>query len=159
MIIGLRLAVAVPSNSVRRKPTSNLCHHAAFPFIHGTVARRRFSRSGFASENHIYKHARPRESKKVEVLISARAPSGRMRLTATDSRQNQAFHMKETFVISNDRDCFIELTHRDSDPSVWIVRRWTKSMWFKKRISSDWFINRSQAFAYAKEMKREHDRY
>jgi len=31
-------------------------------------------------------------------------------------------------------------------------------MWFKKRISSDWFINRSQAFAYAKEMKREHDR-
>jgi hypothetical protein len=32
-------------------------------------------------------------------------------------------------------------------------------MWFKKRISSDWFINRSQAFAYAKEMKREHDRY
>jgi hypothetical protein len=67
--------------------------------------------------------------------------------------------MKEIFVISNDRDCFIELTHRDSDPSVWIVRRWTKFMWFKKQISSDWFINRSQAFAYAKEMKREHDRY
>lgn len=43
-IIGLRLAVAVPSNSVPRKPTSNLHHHAAFPFIHGTVARR-FSRT------------------------------------------------------------------------------------------------------------------
>jgi hypothetical protein len=151
--------VAVPSNSVRRKPTSNLHHHAAFPFIHGTVARRGFSPSGIAGGYHSYEQVRSRESKKVEVLISARAPCGRMPPTANDSRQNQAFHMKETFVISNDRDCFIELTHRDSDPSVWIVRRWTKFMWFKKRISSDWFINRSQAFAYAKEMKREHDRY
>jgi hypothetical protein len=60
-------------------------------------------------------------------------------------------------VISNARNCFIEVLHREADPSIWIVRRSKKIFWSNKRISSDWFINRQQAFAYADEMKREHD--
>ena len=56
-------------------------------------------------------------------------------------------------IISNIRNCFIEVLHHNADPSTWIVRRWKKFLWFKKRISSDWFINRQQAFAYAHEMK------
>lgn len=59
-------------------------------------------------------------------------------------------------IISNIRKCFIEILHNGSDPSVWIVRRWKKILWFKKRISSDWFINKQQAFAFASEMKRQY---
>jgi len=65
--------------------------------------------------------------------------------------------MKNRTVISNDRDCFIELLHRDSDPGVWKVRRWKKFLWFKKRISSDWFTDRQQALAFVNEMKRGRD--
>jgi hypothetical protein len=65
--------------------------------------------------------------------------------------------MKNVTVISNARDSFIELTHRDSDPGSWIVRRWTKFMWFKKRVSSDWFNDKQQALQFANEMKREHN--
>jgi hypothetical protein len=61
-------------------------------------------------------------------------------------------------IISNIRNCFIEVLHHDSDPSTWIVRRWKKFLWFKKRISSDWFINRQQAFVYAHEMKGTYNR-
>jgi hypothetical protein len=65
--------------------------------------------------------------------------------------------MKNRTVISNDRDCFIELLHRDSDPGVWKVRRWKKFLFFKKRISSVWFIDGEQALAYARRMKREYE--
>jgi len=61
-------------------------------------------------------------------------------------------------IISNIRNCFIEVLHHDADPSTWIVRRWKKILWFKKFISSDWFINRQQAFAYAHEMKGNYNR-
>lgn len=69
-----------------------------------------------------------------------------------DQWQNRA-------VISKIRGCFIEVLHHDADPSTWIVRRWKKFLWFKKRISSDWFINKQQAFAYADEMKKEYNRH
>src|SRR5712692_5366183 len=65
--------------------------------------------------------------------------------------------MKSSTVISNARDCFIELTHRNTDPGIWIVRRWTKFLWFKRRISSDWFSEGQQAFAFANKLKREHN--
>jgi hypothetical protein len=55
-------------------------------------------------------------------------------------------------IISKSRNCFIEVLHRGSDPSIWIVRRWKRILFFKKRISSDWFINRQQAYTYAYEM-------
>ncbi|HUI30609.1 MAG TPA: hypothetical protein VLX91_10360 [Candidatus Acidoferrales bacterium] len=59
-------------------------------------------------------------------------------------------------VLSNARDCFVELIHRDADPTSWIVRRWTKFMWFKKRVSSDWFIDERQALEFANEIKRKY---
>ncbi len=64
--------------------------------------------------------------------------------------------MNDSTVISNDRDCFIELIHRKSDSGTWIVRRWKKSLLLKKRVSSDWFIDGEQALAFAQRMKQEH---
>ena len=64
--------------------------------------------------------------------------------------------MKRRTIVSKNRKCFIKLLHRDSDPGVWIVQRWEKTFWFKKRISSNWFIDGSQALAFAKKMEREH---
>lgn len=88
---------------------------------------------------------------KIEMLI-AQQSSGECVLPRSNDRwQNRT-------IISNIRNCFIEVLHHDSDPSTWIVRRWEKYWWFKKRISSDWFINRQQAFAYAHEMKGNYNR-
>lgn len=67
--------------------------------------------------------------------------------------------MKDSKVIANTPDCFIELIHRRSSPTTWIVRRWKKTGWFKKRISSHWFVDGEQAFSFAKTMKQEHDRH
>jgi len=66
--------------------------------------------------------------------------------------------MNESIVISNDAGGLIKLIHRASNPTVWIVRRWKKTLWFRKQISSDWFTNGEQALAFAKEMKRDHGR-
>jgi hypothetical protein len=65
--------------------------------------------------------------------------------------------MKTTTVIANARDCFVEVTHQDSDPNSWIVNRWKGMIFFRKRISSNWFIDKRQAFAYADELKRAHE--
>ena len=65
--------------------------------------------------------------------------------------------MKNSIIISNDRNCFIDLTHHDSDPGWWIVRHWKKFLWFKKQISSDWFNDEHQAIAFASEMKLQYD--
>ncbi|MFH0991328.1 MAG: hypothetical protein V1799_15075 [bacterium] len=83
---------------------------------------------------------------KAEVLTPPSAPSGSASSVAANRQQNRT-------VISNIRNCIIKVLHRDADPSIWIVRRWRKIFWFKKRISSDWFTNRQQAYAYANEMK------
>jgi hypothetical protein len=58
--------------------------------------------------------------------------------------------MKESMVISKAADCFIELIHRKSNPTVWIVRRSKKTLWFKKRLSSDWFTSGKQALSFAR---------
>lgn len=65
----------------------------------------------------------------------------------------------ERIVISSARGCFVELIHRDSDPSSWIVRRWTKFLWFKKPISSHWFNDERQALEFAGDIKREYQRH
>jgi len=38
-----------------------------------------------------------------------------------------------------------------------MVNRWKKTLWFKKRISSKWFIDGKQAFAYANELRRRYE--
>jgi hypothetical protein len=64
--------------------------------------------------------------------------------------------MKNTTILSNVRNCFITITHSYSDPSSWIVKRWTKLMWFKKLISADWFNDEQQAVEFANKIKLEH---
>lgn len=64
--------------------------------------------------------------------------------------------MPNITVISNDRDFFIDLIHRDSDPGSWIVRHSRTILWFKKRISTDWFNDEQQAITFAYEMKLRH---
>ena len=62
----------------------------------------------------------------------------------------------KNLVVSNARDCFVELIHRESEPTTWIVRRWKKFLWFKKRVSSDWFNDEQQALAFANDIKLKH---
>ena len=65
--------------------------------------------------------------------------------------------MKESTVISALPACFIELIHRRSNPTMWIVKRYRKRLWFKKQLSSHWFIDGQQALAFAQTMKRTHE--
>ncbi|MCI0706792.1 MAG: hypothetical protein L0Y80_04810 [Ignavibacteriae bacterium] len=66
--------------------------------------------------------------------------------------------MKNVTVILNAREYKIELHHSDSDAGIWKVRLWRKTfLWFRKRISSDWFIDGKQALAFAQEMKRKYE--
>ena len=60
-------------------------------------------------------------------------------------------------VISNAHNCFIEVVRRDSEPASWIVNRSKKTFWSKKRISSKWFIDGQEAFAYANELKNRYE--
>jgi hypothetical protein len=64
--------------------------------------------------------------------------------------------MINTTIISHARDCFVDVTHRRTDPGTWNVQRWRKVLWFRKRISSDWFLDLDQALAYAERLKRDH---
>lgn len=57
-------------------------------------------------------------------------------------------------VLSNVPDCVITLSHRDSDPGMWIVRLATRRMWFTKQISSHWFNDEGQALAFADSLKQ-----
>ena len=65
--------------------------------------------------------------------------------------------MNDVTLISAARDCFVEITHRHSDSGSWIVRRWRKFLWFKIRVSSNWFNDEHQAIAFANEMKQAYD--
>jgi hypothetical protein len=82
----------------------------------------------------------------------AETPDGSVLPAATGRRQNRT-------VTSDIRKCFIVVLHRETDPCTWIVRCWEKIFWFKRRISSDWFINRYQAFAFAGELKQNYIRH
>jgi hypothetical protein len=66
--------------------------------------------------------------------------------------------MKESTVISRAAGCFIELVHHESNPTVWIVRRWKNNLWIKKLLSSDWFTDEQQAKSFADRMKRDYER-
>lgn len=55
--------------------------------------------------------------------------------------------------ILNTRNSLIELTHSDSDAGSWKVRRWKRFLWFKRRISSDWFLDEKQALVFAQQLK------
>ena len=83
-------------------------------------------------------------------------PSG----ASASRRWNASFEImtleRKRTVISDARECFIEILHHESDPGTWIVRRWKKFLWFKTHISSYGFTNGEQALAYASEMKHQY---
>jgi hypothetical protein len=62
--------------------------------------------------------------------------------------------MKTVALILDTRDNLINITHNDSDSGMWIVRYFKKVLWFKIRISSDWFNDERQATAFALGMKQ-----
>ena len=53
-------------------------------------------------------------------------------------------------VIKSASGKLVELIHRDSDPSMWIVNVYKKVIFFKKRISSKWFSDKEEALQYVK---------
>ena len=62
----------------------------------------------------------------------------------------------QTTVISDTPDNFIELINYSLDPNMWIVRRSKKKfLFFKKRLSSDWFNKKDDAEKYAEKLKNE----
>jgi hypothetical protein len=65
---------------------------------------------------------------------------------------------KNIAVISTTRDYYIELTHHESDPGMWIVRHWKKFLWFRRRISSDWFNDERQARAFGVEIQQKQEK-
>ena len=65
--------------------------------------------------------------------------------------------MKNTIIVSNSRECFIDVINDDADPNTWFVRRWKSNYETKKQISSDRFSNKQQAMAFAQSMKREYN--
>lgn len=63
--------------------------------------------------------------------------------------------MKESTTISKNAGCIIELIHRKNNPTVWIVKRWSKHWWFKKLVSADWFTDAAQALMFAERIRRD----
>jgi len=60
--------------------------------------------------------------------------------------------MKQTTIISNAPDCYLELIHDASMPGKWIVRRSHTFLWFRKKFSEHLFTDRGRAFAFATRM-------
>jgi len=50
---------------------------------------------------------------------------------------------------------YVEVINRPSDAGSWTVRRWKKFLWFKRMISSRWFLDEQQARLFALKLKRE----
>jgi hypothetical protein len=52
---------------------------------------------------------------------------------------------------SYDGKRFVEITHRKSDPLVWIVRSSRKFLWFRMDPKTVWFQDAHQALQFAQE--------
>ena len=63
--------------------------------------------------------------------------------------------MHDIIVIADTGRDLLQLTHRSSDPGSWIVLRWKRFLWLKKRVSANWFLDKEQALVFAQKMKRE----
>lgn len=64
--------------------------------------------------------------------------------------------MNTQTIISTAPHYRIEVTHRDSDPGMWIVRAGRKHLFWTEHISTDWFNDEPQAMAFAQELKSRH---
>jgi hypothetical protein len=94
-----------------------------------------------------------------QVSYAARRKETFLGILEAQRKHLAALFMKKITVLSNSGNCFIELRHRDSDPGTWIVRRWKKFLWFKRRMSSDWFNDRHQALAFAEAMRQMYEKH
>lgn len=59
-------------------------------------------------------------------------------------------------ILSNDSGCCIELLHYAYDPSVWIIRRSKKVLWFRLNASTFWFYDKKNALTFARKQADDH---
>jgi len=64
--------------------------------------------------------------------------------------------MKITTAFTRFRHRYITLTHGYSDPTSWIIKRWTKLMWLKIPILTDYFNDPQQAMVFANNIANQH---
>lgn len=64
--------------------------------------------------------------------------------------------MNTRTIISATPRRLVEVTHRDSDPGIWIVRAVRKGFFRNVQLSSDWFNDEGQAIAFAKGLSPGH---
>jgi hypothetical protein len=57
-------------------------------------------------------------------------------------------------IVPSDNRYVIELTQTPGNGSPWTVRVFKKTLFFRKRISSDWFLNGDQARRFAEQIAR-----
>ncbi len=56
--------------------------------------------------------------------------------------------------VPSDKKYSIELTQTSGNGAPWMVRVYKKSLFWRKRISSDWFLNGDQAKRFADQIAR-----
>jgi hypothetical protein len=59
---------------------------------------------------------------------------------------------KISIVISDNPDCRIVLLHYTDDPSAWIIRKWVRKGFLRRRTESKWFNSRDLAEVYARKL-------
>jgi hypothetical protein len=57
-------------------------------------------------------------------------------------------------IVPSDKRYSIELTQTTGNGSPWTVRVFKKTLFFRRRISSDWFLNGDQARRFAEQIAR-----
>ncbi len=66
--------------------------------------------------------------------------------------------MKSFDTVFSDRDdCYLTIANDPADPCSWVLRRWKKRLFMKKRLLSLWFATREQAEAHARALLKECD--
>jgi hypothetical protein len=79
--------------------------------------RTHYGSAGFTFLNNTMNTQNRKNAGISETPMSSRVTGGSASPGAIDRGKNRA-------IISNVRKCFIEVLHRNADPSTWIVRRW-----------------------------------
>jgi hypothetical protein len=59
-------------------------------------------------------------------------------------------------ILSNDGGCCVELIHNACDPTMWIIQRSKKILWFRFNRSTFWFFDKLNALTFAKKQADDH---
>lgn len=57
--------------------------------------------------------------------------------------------------IPSGNNLFVELTQLKEAGTPWVVRLYRKTLFFKKNISTDWFLNEQQAKTFAERLAQD----